>query len=222
MNAFERGLTRYLSLEQLSRIQGVTIGVAGAGGLGSNCCQMLVRCGFKRFVVADCDVVEASNLNRQFFFAQQIGKPKVEALRENLLAINPDMEMEVTQVMVDETNVAALFAGCDVVVEAFDSPESKRLLVEASLGGGKFLVAASGLAGWGDSDRIATRKISESFYVVGDLHSVCQPSCPPMAPCVTMAAAKQADLILTYVLGRISTISPDIPGGEPANTGDKP
>ena len=210
MNAFERGLARYLTPDQLSRIQGVTIGVAGAGGLGSNCCQMLVRCGFRRFVVVDCDVVDASNLNRQFFFTHQVGIPKVEALRENLLAINPDLRFEAVHATVDETNAATLFAGCDVVVEAFDSPECKRLLVEAYLGSGKFLVAASGLAGWGHSDRIATRRIKDDFYLVGDLRTVAGPACPPMAPCVTIAAAKQADLILTYVLGD----NPAATGGE--------
>ena len=221
MNPFERGLARYLSPEQLARIQSVTIGVAGAGGLGSNCCLMLVRCGFRRFVVVDCDVVDASNLNRQFFFIHQIGKPKVEALRENLLAINPDLEMEAVQAIVDETNVATLFAGCDVVVEAFDSPECKRLLVEAYLGSGKFLVAASGLAGWGDSDRIATRKVSENFHLVGDLRTVAGPSCPPMAPCVTLTAAKQADLVLTHVLGHIPGLAQgNLPGDHPASTGD--
>ena len=216
LNAFEQGLARYLTAEQLARIQAVTVGVAGAGGLGSNCCQMLVRSGFIRFVVVDFDVVEASNLNRQYFFPHQIGRPKVEALRENLLAINPGLRMEIRQECVDSGNAAALFAGCDVVVEAFDSPQCKRLLVEAYLGSGKFLVAASGLAGWGDSDRIVTRSIKDTFHLVGDLSSTASPQCPPMAPCVTIAAAKQADLILTHVLGPIPC------GGKGAGQGRAP
>lgn len=228
LNAFEQGLTRYLTPDQLARIRAVTVGVAGAGGLGSNCCQMLVRCGFVRFVVVDFDVVEASNLNRQFYFAHQIGKPKVEALRENLLAINANVRMDGHPQRVDDENVATLFAGCDVVVEAFDSPQCKRLLVETCLGRGTFLVAASGLAGWGDSDRIVTRSIRDDFHVVGDMHSVSGPACPPMAPCVTIAAAKQADLILAHVLGSISGSDSgsdsgsgpgNLPGVDPGETG---
>ena len=69
------------------------VGIAGAGGLGSNCAWMLVRSGFTDFVIVDHDRVEASNLNRQFFFARQVGMPKVQALSENLLAINPDVKV---------------------------------------------------------------------------------------------------------------------------------
>ncbi len=89
MNDFEIGLRKYFKEEELARIREVRVGIAGAGGLGSNCAVNLVRCGFSKFVIADYDIVEDSNLNRQFFFNDQIGKSKVEMLKANLLRINP-------------------------------------------------------------------------------------------------------------------------------------
>ena len=202
MNTLGQGLCRYLTPDDLARIGRVRVGIAGAGGLGSNCAWMLVRSGFTDLVVADHDVVDASNLNRQFFFARQVGMPKVEALRENLLAINPAANIRAVRVEVTPDNVRTLFADRDVVVEAFDAAHAKRMIVETFLGSGKFLVAASGLAGCGDADRIKTHRMKDDFYMVGDLVTQVSPTCPPLSPCVTIAAAKQADLVLEHALGR--------------------
>jgi len=202
MTSFAQGVCRYLGPEDLERIGRVRVGIAGAGGLGSNCAWMLTRSGFADFTIVDNDVVDMSNLNRQFFFVRQVGSPKVEALKENLLAINPDAVVRAIQVEVTPENVRELFAECDVVVEAFDQAQAKRMIVEAYLGSGKFLVAASGLAGCGDADRIKTHRMKDDFYMVGDLVSQVSPQCPPLAPCVTIAAAKQADLVLEHALGR--------------------
>jgi sulfur carrier protein ThiS adenylyltransferase len=202
MNPFQQGLSRYLSPGELSRVRSLRIGIAGAGGLGSNCAWMLVRSGFSNFVIVDHDVVDASNLNRQFFFLRQIGMSKVAALRDNLLDINPDANIQAVQALITPENVATLFADCDVIVEAFDAASAKRMIVETYLPTGKFLVAASGLAGYGDADRIVTRRVRDNFAVVGDMASAATDQCPPLAPCVTVAAAKQADLVLEFALRR--------------------
>ncbi len=80
----------YLTQEQRAILSSVRIGVAGLGGLGSNLLSHLVRSGAVHFTVADFDTVSAGNLNRQFFFADQIGKRKTEAVAENLKRINPE------------------------------------------------------------------------------------------------------------------------------------
>ena len=201
MNPFEEALLRYLSPEQLMKIQQTRVGIAGAGGLGSNCATALVRCGFRKLRILDFDTVDHSNLNRQFYFLSQVGRAKVESLRENLQAINPGLELETSSVRVEKENATGLFQDCDVVVEAFDREEYKQLIIETYLNSAKLLVAASGLAGWGNSDRIQVHKIKDNFYLVGDLVTGVGPNCPPLAPCVAIAAAKQADIILSFVLG---------------------
>jgi sulfur carrier protein ThiS adenylyltransferase len=204
MNQLESGLSRYLSAPDLARIRALRVGIAGAGGLGSNCAWMLTRSGFSDFVIVDHDVVEPSNLNRQFFFPRQIGQPKVTALRDNLLDINPDASITAIQAEVTPDNVASLFAECHVVIEAFDQAQAKKMLVEAYMARDVFLVAASGLAGCGNADAIVTQRIRKSFYMVGDFATEAGPQNPPLAPKVTLAAAKQADLVLAFALGRLT------------------
>ncbi|HWR43883.1 sulfur carrier protein ThiS adenylyltransferase ThiF [Sporomusa sp.] len=200
MSQFEQGLSRYLTPDRLAKIAKIKIGIAGAGGLGSNCAQMLVRTGFKHFKIIDFDVIDASNLNRQFYFMHQVGKSKVQALKENLRLINPDINIEAVQGKFEYNMTEDVFADCDAVVEAFDRAEYKKLIVETYINSGKLLVAASGLAGWGDSDSIIVRQLKENFYLIGDLTSAIGPECPPLAPRVHIAAAKQADVILSYFL----------------------
>lgn len=202
MSVFEQGLRRYLQPEALARLAAVKIGIAGAGGLGSNCAQMLVRTGFRNLKIVDFDYIESSNLNRQFFFSHQIGLPKVEALRDNLRLINDEVVVEALQRKVDADNVAGLFADCHVVVEAFDRPEYKKLIVETYLHKVELLVAVSGLAGWGKSEDIRIHRRKENFYVVGDWVSAISADCPPLAPQVHVAAAKQADIIVSHYLDR--------------------
>ena len=201
MNAFEKTLAEILGKENLAIIQKVKVGIAGAGGLGSNCALFLVRCGFKKFRIVDSDIVEIGNLNRQFYFTDQVGKRKVEALRDNLLLINPGLEIEALAKRIEQGNVADIFPDCDVVVEAFDGATDKRMIVEAYMNSGKLVVAASGLAGWDKSDDIKIHRIKDNFYLVGDLVSGIAPNRPPMAPKVNVAAAKQADVILSFFLG---------------------
>ena len=200
MSAFTTGLARYLDEPRLQRIRQTKVGIAGVGGLGSNCAQLLVRSGFMDFVLVDFDHVENSNLNRQFYFEDQIGQAKVQALAQNLRRINPAVKLRTIQERVAADNVGQLFADCDVVVEAFDLPASKRMIAETYSRSGKLLVGASGLAGWSDNDRIKVHRIHSRFYLVGDLTSGVEEGLPPLAPRVIIAAAKQADIVLGWVL----------------------
>ncbi|MDO7788093.1 sulfur carrier protein ThiS adenylyltransferase ThiF [Desulforamulus aquiferis] len=202
MGQLEIALTKFFGEEGLALIQSKRIGIAGAGGLGSNCAQMLVRCGFRKLTLVDFDKIEMSNLNRQFFFMSQVGQSKVEALKKNLLDINPDLEIKLFENKIEPANVAQFFIDCDAVIEALDSPVYKRLVVETYLGGGKLVVAASGLAGWGQRDQIKTHRIKDDFFVVGDLVTEVDENSPPVAPGVVLAAAKQADVVLSYFLGK--------------------
>src|SRR5580704_15932635 len=97
MNLFEQGLLKYLKPEQLTLIQSKKIGIGGAGGLGSNCAMMLVRTGFKHLEIIDQDVIDASNLNRQQYFPDEIGLPKVDTLKKRLLDINPEADIRIHQ-----------------------------------------------------------------------------------------------------------------------------
>jgi sulfur carrier protein ThiS adenylyltransferase len=201
LNTFEKSLCNYIGEEGLKKIQKLKIGIAGAGGLGSNCAFNLVRSGFKKFKIVDFDVVEPSNLNRQFYFLDQLNTTKVNALKTNLLRINPDLEIEALNTRIERENVKEIFQECDVVVEAFDKAVYKAMIAEAFFSSGKLLVSASGLAGWGKSDDIVVKKIHEKFYMVGDFISEANEDVPPISPRVNITAAKQANIVLSFALG---------------------
>lgn len=199
---FNEGICHYFDKTDLEKIRKVKIAIAGAGGLGSNCASFLVRSGFVNFVIADFDIVAPSNLNRQFFFESQSGMRKIDALYENLTRINSSVIIEGHCVRVDRSNALEIFGSCDAVVEAFDLPESKALIVEKAVGAGIFTVCASGIGGIGSSDEVIIRRVNEFLVMVGDSKRQIGDGINPYAPRVAVAAAKQADVILEYVLTR--------------------
>ena len=191
----------YLTAAQRTTLEKVKIGVAGLGGLGSNVLAHLVRAGIRRFVAADFDTVSASNLNRQYYFADQIGRKKTEALAENLRRIDPDLELDFRDLRLNEENTQDLFADCDVVVEAFDKADAKTMLIGALADSGIPVVAASGLAGFGKSNDIRVRKAGKALYLVGDLVSGISPELAPASPRVGIAAAMEANTVVAILLG---------------------
>jgi len=147
----------------------VLIGIAGCGGIGSNVAAMLARSGAVRLVIADYDRVEPGNLNRQFFFADQIGQSKARALESNLRRIDPKIKVDVHPVRVCPENIGDLFGGCDLLVEAFDARESKAMLIEewSCLYPDRPVIACSGVAGTGNHCRITVERAG-NLSVVGD------------------------------------------------------
>jgi len=163
----------------------------------------LARVGVGELVIADFDVVEPSNLNRQQYFVDQLGRFKVDALTETLRRINPYVTVTHHPVLLTPDNVPTIFAGCSVVVEAFDRADMKSMLVDSVIANmaDTMVVAASGLAGYGPNNAITTRKISRRLYLVGDLTSEARPGNGLMAPRVGIAASHQANQVIRILLG---------------------
>jgi sulfur carrier protein ThiS adenylyltransferase len=200
LNRFEKGLLKYLTPECLKKLSTIHIGIAGCGGIGSNCAHNLIRCGFKKFILVDPDCVDTSNLNRQFYFDTQVGYPKVEMLQQNLIAINDNLSIQTIQDDINADNIAQILGQCDVIVEAFDNVASKKILAETFLNTSKLVVTVSGMGGYGDCDTIMCRKIKENFYMVGDCMSEVTDNVHPYSPKTNIAAAKQADIIFNYYI----------------------
>ena len=186
-----------------ARLKQSCVGIAGVGGLGSAVAVALARIGVGRIIIADFDVVEPSNLNRQQYFVDQIGYLKVEALTENLKRINPYVTVEPHPLLLTPANIPEIFAPCPVVVEAFDRAEMKAMLVDTVLGEmpHSTIIAASGLAGYGPNNTISTRKVSRRLSLVGDDVSEARPGSGLMAPRVGIAAHHQANQAVRIILG---------------------
>jgi len=186
-----------------ARLAEACVGVAGCGGLGSVVAEELARAGVGSLIIADCDTVEPSNLNRQRYTLAQVGMPKTAALAENLAAACPAAAIVPVQQRVTAENCARIFAPCAVVAECFDDPAAKAAIVYGVRSGlpSCIVVAASGVAGIGPGSCIKTVAISERFYVVGDLSSDAEGSDGLFASRVGIVASLQAHLIIRILAG---------------------
>ncbi len=182
-----------------------TVAICGLGGLGSNIAVSLARAGIGKLILVDFDKVDISNLHRQQYKADQIGRFKTEALAENLREIAPYIQVETHAVRVTEENFEALLSKADLICEAFDRAEAKAMLVNGVLEKlhTKYLIAASGMAGLGSANSIQTRRITNRFYLCGDGISDVADDIGLVAPRVMLCAAHQAHMVLRILSGNL-------------------
>ena len=186
-----------------ARFSSATVAICGLGGLGSNIAIALARAGIGKLILIDFDRVDITNLHRQQYKVNQIGRYKTAALAENLQEIAPYIELVTIPERITETNVSSLLKNTDVVCEAFDDPEAKAMLVNAVLEQfpHTYLVAASGMAGMDTPNTIQTRKVMKRFYLCGDEKSDVADTIGLVAPRVMLCAAHQAHTVLRILAG---------------------
>lgn len=184
--------------ERQERFSAAVVAVCGLGGLGSNIAVALARAGVGKLILIDFDCVDISNLHRQQYKAFQVGQKKCEALAENLREMAPYIVLETHAVRVTEANAADLLREADIVCEAFDQAEAKAMLANMVLESmpEKYLVAASGMAGFGSANRIKTRKVTKHFYLCGDGESDVKDGIGLISSRVMVCAAHQAHAVL--------------------------
>ncbi|MFH0998678.1 MAG: sulfur carrier protein ThiS adenylyltransferase ThiF [Pseudomonadota bacterium] len=169
------------------------IGIAGVGGIGSNVAVNLVRSGVSCLKIIDFDRVETSNLNRQFYFRDQIGGLKVEMLAENLRRIRANVRIETAAVRIDAANCREILADCRLIVEGLDRKSDKKMLIETLAGEGRIIVSACGIAGH-DMDGIRVKRLG-GCTIVGDFVTDCAQA-PLFAHKVSTVADIMTDIIL--------------------------
>lgn len=183
-------------------LKNLTVGIAGIGGLGSNAAVSLARMGIGRLVLADFDVVDESNLNRQYYMIRHLGLKKAQAIQQVIGDINPQVDVESHDVYIDSHNAPEIFQDADIIIEAFDVASCKAELVNSILQNtGKKVIAASGLAGCGSANSIVTRRVSERLYIVGDGVSELSEGEKLLASRVAIAANHQANLAVRLLIG---------------------
>lgn len=175
-----------------------TVAICGLGGLGSNIAIALARAGVGKLILIDFDKVDITNLHRQQYKSSQIDMNKTEALRDNLLEIAPYIDLEIHTVCVTKENALRLLKGADIICEAFDDAEAKAMLTNTVLEvmPDKYLVAASGMAGFGSANAIHTRRITDRFYLCGDEISDVNEDIGLLSSRVMLCAAHQAHMVL--------------------------
>jgi sulfur carrier protein ThiS adenylyltransferase len=181
------------------------VGIAGLGGLGSNVAVALARSGVGKLIIADFDNVEQSNLNRQHYFADQLGISKVDCMVENLRRINTSVEVVGHKVTLNAGNIPQIFSDADCIAECFDAATAKQMFVETVLVkmGGVKIVSVSGLGGYGKSNEIKTKRVSPRLVMVGDGLTAIDNCKILTAARVGLAAMHQANAIIELLVDEI-------------------
>lgn len=184
------------------KISDARVAICGIGGLGSMIAMLLAKTGVGTLHLIDFDQVELSNINRQQYYISQVGQYKTDALVEIIKQSAPYCKVITTKKKLDEENISQLLANDTMICEAFDNAENKAFLVNYILEKrvNAYLVAASGMAGYGANNQIKTRKINSHFYLCGDEISECNEKNSLMAPRVALCAAHQANQILELII----------------------
>ena len=185
------------------KFSSATVAVCGLGGLGSNIAIALARAGVGKLILIDFDRVDTTNLHRQQYKTTQIGINKTDALFENLKEIAPYIELITHTIRITEENAAEFLKNADIICEAFDNAEAKAMLTNLVLETlhDKYLVAASGMAGFGSANTIQTRRVAKRFYLCGDGASDVQTEGSLVASRVMLCAAHQAHTVLRILAG---------------------
>lgn len=193
-------------IENQKKFDNATVAICGLGGLGSNIAICLARVGVGRLILIDYDVVDVTNLHRQQYKISQVGKPKVEALKENLLEINPFINIEIHKQKLDESNAAFFIKDADVICEAFDRADCKSMLADIVFTNfpDKYLVSGSGMAGYFSANDIKTKKVTKRFYISGDGVSDVNAGTGLVASRVMACAGHEAHMVVRILIGEIT------------------
>lgn len=194
---FSKMLSTYLDDKLLKKLEKAKVIIIGCGGLGSNIAPLLVRNGIRYLTLVDYDIVELSNLNRQNYYIEDLGKKKTDALKEKLIKINNGICVNTFNIRIDDSNIELLLSEHDIVVEAVDNERTKSLIFNKACELGKYIVSASGVAGFGNCDEIKIKR-GKNFSIVGDFKTSLSDD-KPLASKVCAIASIQTDEILRLV-----------------------
>ncbi|MCR4943080.1 MAG: sulfur carrier protein ThiS adenylyltransferase ThiF [Clostridium sp.] len=199
----EEAMDKRFSTEIYKKLKEAKVAVAGLGGIGSNTAVCLARSGIGHIHLVDFDTVDLTNLNRQAYTIEHLGRLKTEALKELLLNINPYLNITTETVKVTEENAFRIFKDYPIVCEAFDNPDNKAILVNTLLEKcpDMKIVSSSGMAGYGSSNEIETKRIMKNLYLCGDRKTDAYSGIGLMAGRVSICAGHEANMVIRLILG---------------------
>lgn len=156
-----------LGSDNMQRIAKTKVLLVGVGGVGSWCAEGLIRTGVRHLTIVDYDIVQASNINRQLMATTQtLGLVKVDTLKERLLQINPNADVNAISMEYNEDSAYHLnLDSFDYVVDAIDSVKDKALLILRTTASKAKLFSSMGAALKLDPTKI---EVAEFWKVKGD------------------------------------------------------
>ena len=156
-----------LGSEEVDRLQEASVLLFGIGGVGGFTCEALARAGVGRIHIVDKDVVDVTNINRQIIATHDtVGRPKVYVMKERLLSINPDIQVEATECFYLPDRAAEFdFGAYDYVIDAIDNVSAKLSIICESKAAGTPVISSMGTG----------NKLDPTRFEIADIHktSVC-------------------------------------------------
>jgi molybdopterin/thiamine biosynthesis adenylyltransferase len=120
-----------IGFEGQVKIKSATVGIVGAGGLGSPVCMYLAAAGIGQLIIVDDQTVEASNLNRQLLHWQEDAefyRLKVDSAEVKLLAMNPNLKVRKHPERIVSDNIPLLLDDADILVDCTDNFETRMIM----------------------------------------------------------------------------------------------
>ena len=152
-----------LGTRAMEKLKNSHVAVFGLGGVGSWCAEALVRSGVGRITVIDSDTVSRSNINRQLIATEKtVGKPKAEVMRDRLLEINPEAQVNALCAHYDAEHREELFGDYDFIVDAIDLVSCKLDLIMTALARNIPIVSALGTGNKRDASQLRLCDISKT------------------------------------------------------------
>ena len=177
------------------KLENAKVVILGAGGLGSNIAHMLARLGVGKMILYDFDVVEPSNLNRQHYGVNDIGKMKAETTAERIKELLPYVHIESRNLRVDEEVLSSVYEEGDIFIEAFDTVSSKVMAYDFFAGREKPYICTTGVAG--PSGELSRRDLGH-IHIVGDFQGEDRNDC--YIPKVMAIAAMECRVVMELIL----------------------
>lgn len=152
--------------DKMELVQNKTILIVGIGGVGSYAVESLARLGIHNLILVDGDTVDISNINRQIIALHStIGRFKVDVMKERILDINPECNVEVVSEFLKKETVAKLFQRkIDYIVDACDTMEIKKELIRQCSARNVSLICCMGTGNKLDPSKLEIMDIRKTSY----------------------------------------------------------
>ena len=179
------------------KLMDATVLIVGMGGLGCPAAMYLAAAGVGRLLIADDDIVELTNLQRQIAHAEKsLGQAKVDSARDRLLSLNPDVAVTTIRQRLQGNSLDAAVAGADLVLDACDNFETRFAINTSCFARGKPLISAAAIRMQGQiaafDPNIAASPCYHCLYPqIGELDTSCARN-GVMAPLVGIIGSLQA------------------------------
>lgn len=181
----------------LKQLQKSKVAVVGLGGVGSYSVEALARSGVGSLVIADCDVISPSNINRQLpALNSTVDKEKVQIVKDRILDINPDLEVYIISEKISDNTPKELFVGCDYIIDAIDDVNAKVFLIKTAK---ELNIPIISSMGTGNKLNISNLKVTDIFNT-----SIC-PLCKVMRKRLRDENIESLDVVYSDELPRECT-----------------